>query len=104
MNVERALVASPLRATILRPGLLAGESRDERRALEERGAVLSHGLARLYSSLGLTGLADGVRPLDAPEVAQLILSMIADEEDRGDLGARFYELKELHALRRASGA
>ena len=63
--------------------------------------MISHALTRLLSTLGLSRLADGVRPLDAPEIARLILSMMSSEATGDAPHVRMYELRELHALRRA---
>lgn len=78
MNVEAALKQSKLNYTIIRPGLLSGDSRDEKRSLEGVSSVLSKGLTQLYLSLGLRKQAYKVRPLDAPEMGLFIKTCIDD--------------------------
>ena len=78
MNVENALKQSGLAYTIIRPGLLSGDSRDEKRGLEEMSSVLSNGLTKFYLSLGLKTMAYKVRPLDAPEMGMFIKACIDD--------------------------
>jgi len=100
MNVERALKLSSLRATIVRPGLLSGESRDERRPLEEHSATLTRALCHLLDRLRLSSIADRFRPLDAPELARVMLELSLSPHDPN---ARVQELdlSELHRRLRA---
>ena len=70
--VEQELQKSSLSYAIIRPGILSG-SRDHSRPAEEVGAWFSHRLANLYQKVGLQNLADGTKPLDAPEVADFVM-------------------------------
>jgi nucleoside-diphosphate-sugar epimerase len=102
MHVEQALHTSSLSYTIIRPGLLSGASRDEKRTLESISAVFSHALTKLYTSLGLKKQAYKVRPLDAPEMGSFIKACIDDfevemnEEPVQGRRQKTYELSQLY--------
>ncbi len=101
MHVEQALHTSSLSYTIIRPGLLSGASRDEKRTLESISSVFSHALTKLYTSLGLKKQAYKVRPLDAPEMGSFIKACIDDFilDTSGELTAerqKTYELSQLY--------
>ena len=100
MNVERALKLSSLRATIVRPGLLSGESRDEQRPLEEHSATLSRALCAILDRLGLTAFADGFRPLDAPELARVMVELALSAHDPS-ARVQHLELSMIHRRLRA---
>tara|TARA_B100000674_G_scaffold362956_1_gene305624 strand:- start:47 stop:553 length:507 start_codon:yes stop_codon:yes gene_type:complete len=71
-DVERELKSSSLPYTVIRPGILSGESRDETRPLEALGAQLSFGISWIGHTLRWSSLSHKVRPLDAPEIASFI--------------------------------
>ena len=98
MNVETALKQSTLNYTIIRPGLLSGDSRDEKRSLEGMSSILSKGLTKLYLTLGLRKQAYKVRPLDAPEMGLFIKACIDDYYSKKSDGRRqnTYLLKEVY--------
>lgn len=98
MHVEQALQASSLNYTIIRPGLLSGASRDEKRTLEAISAVFSHTLTKLYTNLGLKKQAYKVRPLDAPEMGSFIKACIDDFklDTSGKRWQQTYELSQLY--------
>ena len=97
-DVERHLHDAEMSCTIIRPGLLHGESRDEVRHLEAWSARLSHGLNWIFSALKLTGLARSVRPLDAPEVAQCVYYILEDIRSAHASRHTVYELNEIYAM------
>ena len=77
-------------------GILSG-SRDHSRPAEEVGVVL-HRLANLYQKSRLQNLADGSKPLDAPEVVDFIMRIFentliiqADQHVRN-----IYEPSDIH--------
>ena len=99
--VEQELKDSRLSYAIIRPGILSG-SRDHSRPAEEVGAWFSHRLANLYQKVGLQNLADGTKPLDAPEVADFVMRIFentliiqADQNVRN-----IYELTDIHRILR----
>ena len=98
MNVEAALKQSTLNYTIIRPGLLSGDSRDEKRSLEGVSSILSNRLTQLYLTLGLRKQAYKVRPLDAPEMGLFIKACIDDYCSKNIEGRRqkTYLLKEVY--------
>lgn len=93
VEVEDALSSSGLRYSVIRPGILAGESRDEVRFGEALGAALNRGLASLFQALKLQRLSDQVRPLDAPEVAAFI-QLLIETPHRGS-GGSVYALPQI---------
>ena len=96
--VEEALESASLPATVLRPGLLAGESRDELRPLEAVSAWFSYRAASLAKGVGLRTFAHGMRPLDAPELAEIIIHLLS-EASAGRTLQSCYPLPALHAIR-----
>ena len=81
LRVEQALEDSSLSYSIIRPAILAGESRDEHRAGEAFGEWLSHAFANLFRRLKLRHLSYRVQPLDAPEMATFV-GLILEHFDR----------------------
>lgn len=77
VRVESALSESGLPHIILRPGLLSGPSRDETRPLEKGGTIVARVLSKALKLLGLRTLSLSYRPLDAPEVALLIATLLS---------------------------
>ena len=94
MRIEGDLEASKLSYSIIRPGLLSGPSRDEKRSLEGVGTWLSFSISGLYQRLGLQRLSDKTRPLDAPEVGIFVRHLI----DRYASGARDLTHRELYLV------
>ena len=70
--VETELAQSNLPYVILRPGLLSGPTRLERRPSEEIGEVLSRLWCNGLDRLGLRDMADGSRPLNANQIGQIV--------------------------------
>ena len=97
-DVESALRSGGLPHIIVRPGLLAGPSRDETRPLEALGAWISYFIAGLVERCGLRSLAWRSRPLDAPEIAEVITALI-ETHALDSSSARVCELSELHRIR-----
>ena len=96
MKVERDLKESRLPHSIIRPAILSGTSRDERRPLEEFGAWFSHRLSDLFTTLKMTDLAHKVKPLDAHEMAEFMLSIIEDDTLLSNQGGRTYTIEMIH--------
>ena len=81
-----------------RKGLLTGESRDEARPLEAVSAWFSYRAAALAKGVGLRSLARGMRPLDAPELAEIITHLLMEATAARPLES-CYLLPALHAIR-----
>ena len=60
---------------IIRPGILFG-SRDHSRPAEEVGAWFLIAAGEFVSKAGLQNLADGTKPLDAPEMLILLCAYL----------------------------
>jgi nucleoside-diphosphate-sugar epimerase len=98
--VERDLQESNLSSAIIRPGILSG-SRDHSRPTEEMGAWFSHRLTTVYQKLGLQKLADGTKPLDAPEVADFVVHLLEKTNLLEQKGVQqIYELSDINRILR----
>ena len=97
LDVESELMASQLPYISIRPGLITGPSRVETRLKETASLWLSNTILALSDRVGFKTWGDGFRPLDAPEVAQIIEACI-QQWDGDQRTQETYELKDLHAL------
>ena len=102
MRVEQDLKDSSLSYSIIRPGILAGPSRDERRTLESLGARFSYGLSKVCDSLGLEHLGNKTRPLDAPELGRFVHKLIEQQLSRVKprTDRKLYLVHEIHQVLR----
>ena len=98
---EQELEQANLPFIILRPKLLTGKSRDPKRPMEEWSNRLLQRLSDLCEQMGLSGIADNIRPLDAPDIAQIIIHILNKLDiQHKDSTHPILELKELHQIRK----
>ena len=94
--IEETLQASCLTYSIIKPGILHGETRDEKRFGETIGAYFSYALARFFSVLSLENLAYRVKPLDATEIAQLVQLILKDGYGSLAFKSDQYTISQIH--------
>ena len=95
--VEQSLQASTLHYSIIKPGILHGESRDETRIGETVGAHFSQILATFFAFCGFKKLSYHVKPLDAPELAQFLVLLIGEIVEGQTRKGVQYPITEIHS-------
>ena len=100
--VEMELKDSDLPHIILRPGILSGPTRTERRPLEQFGAVISTKLAQVSDAVGWTSKGDDMRVLNAKHIGSVVDMLIEDwiKENKPSDYAQTLLVQDIHQLLR----
>ena len=95
---EKDLALSKCPSIVLRPKLLTGQTRFPQRNSEAKANEILQVLCDFTDALHLNWIGNNIRPLDAPDVAKVVIRLLSQYSQGSQPSQQIFELSQMHQI------